>query len=79
MLQVYTCAVRSFCRAGSIVWTRHASQRSAQIEADSRERNGHNDIEILPDTLGNAIPVADLANVATKAVKATRAQPVRGR
>lgn len=77
MLQAHTCAVRSFCRAGGIVWTRHASQRSAQIEADSRERNGHTDIEVLPDTLGEVIPVADLANAATKRVKA---QPVaRGR
>ncbi len=78
MLQVHTCAVRSFCRAGGIVWTRHATQWSAQIEIESRERDGHDNIEVLPDSIGDAIPVADLANVATKPVKA-KAQPVRGR
>lgn len=79
MLQVHTCAVRSFCRAGSIVWTRHASERSAQIEIESRERQGHTDIEVLPDSIGEVIPVADLANVATKPAKAIKAGPARGR
>ena len=78
MLQVYTCAVRSHSPAGGIVWTRHASQWSAQIEIESRETAGHTDAEVLPDTIGDVIPVADLANAATKAVKA-KAQPVRGR
>lgn len=77
MLQAYTCAVRSFCRAGGIVWTRHCSQWSAQIEIESRERAGHTDIEVLPDTLGEVIPVADLANAATKPAKPQMA--VRGR
>lgn len=74
----HTCAVRSFCRAGNIVWTRHASEYGAQREVDSRERQGHTNVEVLPDTLGEVIPVTDLANAATKAVKA-KAQPVRGR
>ena len=77
MLQAYTCAVRSHSPADGIIWTRHTSQRSAQIEIKSRETAGHTNTEVLPDTLGEVIPVADLANAATKAVKPQMA--ARGR